>query len=63
MSKHAPRATITQRHPADIQVSCRTCCLALWQRESEPREQVWGENVIECPFEDPCPYRPRRRAA
>jgi hypothetical protein len=59
MSKRKPRATLTQRHPADIQVACMTCGLALWQRFSEPRQERWGQLFTDCPFEAPCPYRVR----
>jgi hypothetical protein len=31
-----PVATLTQRHPADVQVQCRNCGCWLWQRASEP---------------------------
>lgn len=58
-SKRAPRATLTMRHPADVPVYCNTCSLAMWQRESDhfAIRGFCDERIIDCPFEDPCPYR------
>lgn len=65
MSKARPRATLTQRHPDDVQVYCSTCSLALWQRASEPvHSGHWGtERCVDCPFAEPCEYRNVRKEA
>lgn len=65
MSKHAPTATLTPRHPDDVQVYCSTCSLALWQRGSEPVTTRWDWSVphVDCPFAEPCEYRNARKDA
>jgi hypothetical protein len=65
VTKHAPRATLTQRHPADVQVYCNTCSLAMWQRESDyfSIRGFCDERIIDCPFAEPCEYRNARKVA
>lgn len=58
MSKRAPKATLTQRQPDDVQVQCLQCGLALWQCVSVqvPIYGFDGEPLIDCPFAQPCEY-------